>query len=84
MEESEEMKHDGAQTLILGNHSKDAAAVVETHASEHHDNLGRFMIVERKKLFLMALRIALTIPRGIVMALPWTPNTSRVQPGWGV
>lgn len=70
MEESEEMKHDGAQTLISGNHSKDAAAVAETHASEHQDNPGQFMIVERKKLFLVALRIALTIPRGIVMALP--------------
>lgn len=84
MEESEEMKHDGAQTLISGNHSKDDAAVAETHASEHQDNPGQFMIVERKKLFLVALRIALTIPRGIVMALPWAPNTSRVQPGWGV
>lgn len=83
MEESEEMKHNGEQMLISGNHSKDAVAVAETRASEQQDNPIQFMIVDRKKMFLRALQIPLTIPRGIIMALPWAPNTCRVQPGWG-
>lgn len=48
MEESEEMKHNGAQTLISGNHSKDAMAAAETRASEQQDNPGQIMVVERK------------------------------------
>lgn len=42
------MKHNGAQTLISGNHSKDAMAAAETPASEQQDNPGQIMVVERK------------------------------------
>lgn len=62
------MKHNGAQTLISSNHSKDAVA--ETRASEQLDNPGQFMIVERKITFLVVLRMPLTTLRGIVVALP--------------
>jgi len=67
-EESEEMKHNRVQTLILGNNSKNAVA--ENRTSEQQDKPGQLMIVERKKTFLVARWIPVTIPRGIVRALP--------------